>query len=172
MPLPLIPIAVPVIHSAGGWIASTSAGGYLAGTLSTTWAGAFIAGNAGALAASGLAAATAVGGYVIGAGSAAATSVGTTLGIITPTFLGLTPVGWAIAGGAVTVASASVGVAYWKSRRVREAIDGVLDRINEERIKGGLEPFKSSWALLKGLKKEYAAEPAQYDADFNFDEVR
>ena len=168
--LPLI--AVPVVHSAGGWIASTAAGGYLAGTLSSTWAGAFIAGNATALAASGVAAATAVGGYVVGAGSAAVTSVGTTLGIITPTFLGLTPVGWAITGGALAVAGTGVGVAYWKSRRVREAIDGVLDQINEQRVKGGLVPFKSSWDLLKGLKKEYAAEPAQYDANFNFDEVR
>lgn len=168
--LPLI--AVPVVHSAGGWIASTSAGGYLAGTLSSTWAGAFLAGNATALATTGIATATAVGGYVVGAGSAAVTSVGTALGIITPTFLGLTPVGWAIAGSSLAVAGAGVGVAYWKSRTVREAIDNVLDEINAERIKGGLKPFKTSWDLLKGLKKEYKAEPAQYDANFDFEEIR
>jgi hypothetical protein len=45
MALPaIIPVALPVIHSAGGYIASVS-GTYLAGTLSTTWVGAFVAGN-------------------------------------------------------------------------------------------------------------------------------
>lgn len=29
-------IAVPILHSSGAWIASTAAGGYVAGTLSTT----------------------------------------------------------------------------------------------------------------------------------------
>ena len=164
--LPLI--AVPVVHSAGGWIASTAAGGYLAGTLSSTWAGAFVAGNAGALMGAGVATATAVGGYIAGATGSAAVA----LGLAPATFLGLTPVGWAIAGGALTVTGAGVGVAYWKSRKFRAAVDEVLDQINAERIKGGLEPFKSAWDLIRGLKKEYAAEPAVYDANFNFDEVR
>jgi hypothetical protein len=54
--LPLV--AIPVIHSAGGWIASTSAAWYLGGTLSATWAGAFIAGNASLLASTAVAAGT------------------------------------------------------------------------------------------------------------------
>ena len=164
--LPLV--AVPVVHSAGGWIASTTAGGYLAGTLSSTWAGAFIAGNASALMGAGVATATAVGGYVAGATGSAAVA----LGLAPATFLGLTPVGWAIAGGALTVTGTSLGVAYWKSRKFRAAVDEVLDQINAERIKGGLAPFKSAWDLIRGLKKEYAAEPAVYDANFNYDEVR
>ena len=42
--MPLLPIAWPVIHSAGGWVASIN-GTYLAGTLSATKIGAFIYGN-------------------------------------------------------------------------------------------------------------------------------
>lgn len=45
MPFPIIAVAIPVIHAGGGWIASTAAGGYIAGTLSVTYAGAFVAGN-------------------------------------------------------------------------------------------------------------------------------
>lgn len=45
MPLPLFAIAVPVLHSSGAWIASTGAAGYIAGTLSGTWIGAFVLGN-------------------------------------------------------------------------------------------------------------------------------
>jgi len=53
-------IAVPLLHSSGAWIASTTAGGpCVAGTLSSTWIGAFIAGNAGLL--SGLGITSAVG---------------------------------------------------------------------------------------------------------------
>lgn len=44
MPLPLIPIAWPVVYQAGGYIASVK-GVYVAGTLSATKIGAFIAGN-------------------------------------------------------------------------------------------------------------------------------
>ena len=44
MPLPLIPIAWPVVYQAGGYIASIK-GVYVAGTLSTTYIGSFIAGN-------------------------------------------------------------------------------------------------------------------------------
>jgi len=161
-------IAVPVVHSAGGWIASTTAGGYLAGTLSSTWAGAFIAGNASALMGAGVATATAVGGYIAGATGSAAVA----LGLAPATFLGLTPIGWAIAGGALTVTGGGMGVAYWKSRRFRKAVDETLDQINAERIAGGLTPFKSAWDLIRGLKKEYAAEPAVYAANFDFNEVR
>jgi hypothetical protein len=59
-----MPIAWPVIHGAGGWIASTSVGGYIAGTLSTTWAGAFVLGNQLLI--------TATGAFATGAASAAA----------------------------------------------------------------------------------------------------
>jgi len=161
-------IAIPVVHSAGGWIASTTAGGYLAGTLSSTWAGAFIAGNASALMGAGVATATAVGGYVAGATGSAAVA----LGLAPATFLGLTPVGWAIAGSALAVTGSGLGVAYWKSRRFRKAVDEVLEQINVERVKGGLAPFTSAWDLIRGLKKEYAAEPAEYTADFDFYEIR
>lgn len=45
MALPaIIPVALPVIHAAGGYIASAG-GSYIAGTLSSTWIGAFVAGN-------------------------------------------------------------------------------------------------------------------------------
>ena len=56
--LPLI--AVPVLHSSGAWIASTAAGGYLAATLSSTWVGAFIVGNAGILSSLGITSAAGV----------------------------------------------------------------------------------------------------------------
>ena len=61
--LPLL--AVPVVHSAGGWIASTAAAG------------------------------TGIAGYVTGITGAGASA----LGFAPATFLGLTPVGWAITGG-------------------------------------------------------------------------
>lgn len=49
MALPLFAVAIPILHSSGGWIASTAASGYIAGTLSGTWLGAFVLGNAGLL---------------------------------------------------------------------------------------------------------------------------
>ena len=161
-------IAIPVVHSAGGWIASTAAGGYLAGTLSSTWAGAFIAGNATALAAGATAAATGVAGYLTGIAGSGAVA----LGLAPATFLGLTPLGWAIAGGSAAALAGGTGVAYWKSRRFRSAVDEVLDQINAERVKGGLEPFKNSWDLMKGLKREYREEPRDYEGNFDFEEVR
>jgi hypothetical protein len=53
-------IAIPVIHSSGAFIAS-SATGYLAGTLSSTWLGAFVIGNAGLLAGASALTASAIG---------------------------------------------------------------------------------------------------------------
>jgi transcriptional regulator GlxA family with amidase domain len=53
-------IAIPVIHSSGAFIAS-SATGYLAGTLSSTWLGAFLMGNAGLLAGASALTASAIG---------------------------------------------------------------------------------------------------------------
>ena len=146
--LPLI--AIPVVHSAGGWIASTAAAGYLGGTLSASWAGAFIAGNASLLAGTAAAAGTGIAGYVTGIAGAGASA----LGFAPATFLGLTPVGWAIAGGAVLTASSIAGLSYWKSKPFRDAIDAVLPDINAARIEGGLEPFKNPWELIKSLKGE------------------
>jgi len=58
--------------------------------------------------------------------------VASTLGIApAATFLGLTPVGWAIAGTAATLA-ATFG--YFFTRKT-------MRRLNEEREKGGLEPI-------------------------------
>jgi hypothetical protein len=127
-------IAVPLLHSSGAWIASTAAGGYVAGTLSGSWVGAFILGNAGLL--SSLAAASGIAGVTSTAaalGSSALTALGlggvaSSLGIAPTVILGLTPVGWAIAGG-TTVAAGGLAV-YLKTN--------VMKQINEERLKGGL----------------------------------
>lgn len=145
MPLPLIAIAVPIVHSSGAWIASTAASGYIAGTLSSTWIGAFVLGNSTLLGSLGLVSAAGLFGAssglaalsssaVLGIGSGL-TAVGlggvaNALGIAPAvTFMGLTPVGWAITGTAVTIA-ATLG--YYFTRRI-------MKRINEEREKGGLE---------------------------------
>jgi hypothetical protein len=146
MPLPLIALAIPVIHSSGAWIASTAASGYIAGTLSGTWIGAFVLGNStwlGSLglvsaagifgASSGLAAlsSSAVAGIGTGLTAIGLGGVANALGIApVATFLWLTPVGWAIAGTTVTITS-SLG--YYFTRKATQ-------RINEEREKGGLEP--------------------------------
>lgn len=147
MPLPFVAIAVPVLHSSGAWIASTAASGYIAGTLSSTWIGAFVLGNITLLGSLGLVSAAgmfgATGGLAalsssaaLGVGSAL-TAVGfggvaSTLGIApAATFLGLTPVGWAIAGTAATFV-ATLG--YYVTRKT-------MRRINDEREKGGLDPI-------------------------------
>jgi hypothetical protein len=143
MPFPLFAIAIPVLHSSGAWIASTAASGYIAGTLSGTWVGAFVLGNSTMLASLGLVSAAGV----YGAASASSASMGVggsilaAIGLggtasaleIAPvvTFLGLTPVGWAVAGTATTLA-ATVGY-YFKQK--------IMKRLNDEREKGGLEPI-------------------------------
>lgn len=158
MPIPLIAIAIPVVHSSGMWIA-TSAAGYLGGTLASTWVGAFILGNSTLLASLGLVSAAGVAGamgVLTGAASATALGIGsalTTIGLggvastlgIAPvaTFLGLTPVGWAIAGGATVTATA---VGFFLKRRV-------LKRLNEERVKGGLAE-----TTIGGIIEEIRAE--------------
>lgn len=137
-------IAVPLLHSSGAWIASTAAGGYVAGTLSGTWVGAFILGNSGLLSSLGLVSAsgifaaaatgiTGVGSTAAALGASALTALGlggaaTQLGLAPTVFLGLTPIGWAIAGSTTLLAG---GLAiYLKS--------SVMGKINEERVKGGL----------------------------------
>ena len=148
MPLPLLTIAIPVLHASGGWIASTAATGYLAGTLSGTWIGAFVLGNSSLLSGLGLISAAGLygaassglaalaGGAATGASAALAAvglgGVANALGIApVATFLGLTPAGWAIAGGAGVLA-VTLG-SYFTLRIMRE--------LNEEREKGGLEPI-------------------------------
>lgn len=148
MPLPFLTLAIPVIHSSGAWIASTAAGGYITGTLSSTWIGAFIAGNSGILSGLGLVSAAGVfgsSGVLAGLGSSAAAGLGsamttvglgglaTKLGLAPALFLGLTPTGWAIVG-ASTVTSGTIAVLL--SRRT-------MKNINAERIKGGLEEISA-----------------------------
>ena len=147
MPLPLFAIAIPVLHSSGAWIASTAASSYIAGTLSSTWVGAFVLGNSGLLGSLGLVSAAGLfgaTGSLATLTSSAALSVGsalTSVGLggvasalgIAPvaTFLGLTPVGWAIVGTSTTLV-ATLG--YYFTRKT-------MRRVNEEREKGGLEPI-------------------------------
>jgi hypothetical protein len=148
MPLPFLAVAIPVIHSSGAWIASTAASGYIAGSLSTTWIGAFVLGNSSLLSSLGLVSAAGVfgatggiatlsSGAAFGLGSSL-TSVGlggvaSAVGVApVATFLGLTPIGWALAG---TTAAALVTFGYYFTTRT-------MSRINVEREKGGLPPIK------------------------------
>ena len=150
--LPLI--AVPILHSSGAWIASTAAGGYVAGTLSSTWIGAFIAGNAGILSGLGITSAAgvlaAMGGGLSSVGAALGSGltaiglggVAQSLGLAPATFLGLTVVGWSIAASSVVVA----GVGYFFTRKK-------LADINEERAKGGLAAV--TWSQIIAEAREY-----------------
>jgi hypothetical protein len=150
--LPLI--AVPILHSSGAWIASTAAGGYVAGTLSSTWIGAFIAGNAGILSGLGITSAAgvlaAMGGGLSSVGAALGSGltaiglggVAQSLGLAPATFLGLTVVGWSIAAASV----AAAGVGYFFTRKK-------LAAINEERAKGGLAAV--TWSQIIAEAREY-----------------
>jgi hypothetical protein len=151
----LIPlIAVPLLHSSGAWIASTAAGGYVAGTLSSTWIGAFIAGNAGVLSALGITSAAgvlaAVGGGLssVGAASGAGlsaiglTGVAQSLGLAPATFLGLTVASWAVVASSV----AALTVGYFMASRK-------LDEINEERVKGALAAV--TWSKIVAEARDY-----------------
>ncbi|RJE78621.1 hypothetical protein DWB67_16710 [Paracoccus sp. JM45] len=159
MPLPLFAIAIPVLHSSGAWIASTGAAGYIAGTLSSTWIGAFVLGNGTFLSGLGLVSAASIFGATRALTSSAALSVGAGLNAvglggvasslsITPaaTFLGLTPVGWAVAGTTVVITST---LGFYFTRKT-------MRRINEEREKGGLEPIS-----IKKIVKEVRLLEAQ-----------
>lgn len=150
-------IAIPLLHSSGAWIASTAAGGYIAGTLSTTWVGAFIAGNAGLLSALGITSAAGVYAALGGTLSSAGTAVGTgltavglsglaqSLGLAPATFLGLTFASWAIVTSSVFIFLAS-GLIYLFAHRK-------LEIINIERSKGGLE--KTTWRNILKEVKDY-----------------
>lgn len=146
MPLPLFAIAIPVLHSSGAWIASTGAG-YIAGTLSSTWIGAFALGNSTLLGSLGLVSAAGIFGATGGLTaltSSAALSVGSaltavglggianTLGIApVATFLGVTPIGWAVGVTTVLIAS-TIGLYFTRK---------IMRQVNEERVKGGLVPI-------------------------------
>jgi hypothetical protein len=135
-------IAIPLLHSSGAWIASTAAGGYIAGTLSTTWIGAFVAGNAGLLSALGITSAAGVYAALGGALSSAGTAIGggltavglsglaQSIGLAPATFLGLTFISWAAVASAILIFSSS-GLIYFVARRK-------LQLINVERRKGDL----------------------------------
>lgn len=135
-------IAIPLLHSSGAWIASTAAGGYIAGTLSTTWIGAFVGGNAGLLSALGITSAAGVYSAIGGTLASAGTTVGSgltavglsglaqSLGLAPATFLGLTFVSWALVASVILIFSGS-GFIYFFSRKK-------LQLINVERRKGGL----------------------------------
>lgn len=148
MPLPLLAVAIPVLHSSGAWIASTTASGYIAGSLSSSWIGAFVLGNSSLLSSLGLVSAAGIfgaagglttlsSGAAVGLGSAL-TSVGlggvaSTLGVApVATFLGLTPIGWAVAG---TTAAAFVTLGCYFTTKT-------MMRVNVEREKGGLPPIR------------------------------
>ena len=165
MPLPFIAIAVPVIHSSGGWIASTSAAGYIAGTHTATWIGSFILGNSSLLSSLGLISGAGI--FAAGAGTGllagAASSTGvllTQVGLggvasyfgIAPvaTFLGLTPIGWIVAGTGATVAG-SLGY-FMTGRKMKE--------INEARVEGGLPPItvRELLAEIKGFDNDAKIE--------------
>ena len=151
--LPLI--AVPILHSSGAWIASTAAGGYVAGTLSSTWIGAFIVGNAGILSGLGITSAAgvlaAMGGGLSSVGAALGSGlsaiglagVAQSLGLAPATFIGLTVASWAMVGTSVAV----VGIGYFFSRKK-------LAEINQERAKGELVAV--TW-------KEIIAEARDYE---------
>ena len=157
----MIPIlAFPVLHSSGAWIASTAASGYIAGTLSGSWVGAFILGNSGLVSSFGLVSAAGwIGATGTLSGMAASTSalagsalsvvglgsVAQSIGLVPATFLGLTPVGWAISATA-TVTFGSVG--YF-------VISRALKVINAERQKGGLKP-----TTISGIRREIAEHEA------------
>jgi hypothetical protein len=150
--LPLI--AVPLLHSSGAWIASTAAGGYVAGTLSSTWIGAFIAGNAGILSGLGITSAAgvlaAMGGGLSSVGAALGSGlsaiglagVAQSLGLAPATFLGLTVASWAMV--ATGVATAGIGY-FFASKKLAE--------INQERAKGGLVAV--TWTEIIAEARDY-----------------
>lgn len=158
MPLPLL--AIPVLHSSGAWIAYAGSG-YLAGTLSSSWVGALILGNAtffasvGLVSTAGIAAAS---GAIAGFGASAAAGLGsalTTVGLgsvaswlgIAPaaTFLGMTVVGWTMMG----VGAIALGLGTVFTRRI-------MNKLNEERVKGGLAAITVQ--QLVTVVREYEVE--------------
>ena len=134
-------IAIPLLHSSGVWIASTAAGGYVTGTLSSTWIGAFVAGNAGLLSSIGITSAAGVYAALGGTLSSAGTALGSGLsaiglsglaqstGLLPATFLGLAFASWAVIAATVVFIISGFGVTVARKK---------LQLINDERRKGRL----------------------------------
>lgn len=166
-------IAIPLLHSSGAWIASTAAGGYIAGTLSTTWIGAFVAGNAGLLSGLGITSAAGVYAALGGTLSSAGTAVGSgltavglsglaqSLGLAPATFLGLTFVSWAVVASAILIFSGSFLI-YFVARRK-------LQLINVERRKGDLPD--TTWRKILKEAQNYEKQ-AMIDVMAELDEER
>lgn len=150
-------IAVPIIHSSGSWIASTAAGGYVAGTLSSTWVGAFIAGNASWLSGLGLTSAAGVMAAMSGGISSLGAALGSgltavglggvaqSLGLAPVTYFGLTALGWSI----IAVSGVLVALLYRFGKKK-------LIQINDARMEGGLPEI--SWLEIIDAVREYEAE--------------
>lgn len=168
MAIPFIALAYPVLHSSGAYIAYAG-GGYLAGTLSSTWIGAFILGNAGVLSTAGLVSSAGIASALglfssIGSGTALLAGkalamvglggVASSMGIApaAATFLGLTPIGWAVAGTATAIA-ATLG--YYFSRTF-------MAKLNEERGKAGLSPITPAEIISEIKDHEKAAQDTLY----------
>ena len=139
-------IAIPVIHSSGAWI--VSGGGYIAGTMSTSWIGAFVAGNLSTLATLGLVSGASVFGTLVATGSTALgaglTKVGlgglaASLGLVPKTFLWLTASAWGVVGA--VVASSVITIILTR----------FMGKLNKERQQGGLEKI-SILQLIKDVK--------------------
>jgi hypothetical protein len=180
---PMLPfIAIPLVHSSGVWIASTATGGYVAGTLSTTWIGAFVAGNAGLLSALGITSAAGVfasaGGVMSTAGTALGTGLSTIglsglakgLGLAPATLFGLTFVAWGVVAS-VTMLIGLVAIYIFAGKKLKE--------INKHRHEGGLE--KTTWKkivkeardyeknamnkIISQLEKEFPSDFLRHDED-------
>ncbi|WP_082879814.1 hypothetical protein [Methylomonas methanica] len=150
-------IAIPVLHSSGMWIASTAAVGYVGGTLSSTWIGAFVVGNAGLLSSIGITSAAGVYAALGGTVSSASTALGSglsaiglsglaqSIGLAPATFLGLTLASWAVISSTVLIISGS-GLIYFVGRRK-------LQLINDERRKGCLKD--TTWREILEEVQDY-----------------
>lgn len=150
-------IVIPILHSSGAWIASTAVGGYIAGTLSTTWIGAFVAGNAGLLSGLGITSAAgvyaALGGTLSSTGAAVGSGLSAvglsglaqSLGLAPATFLGLTFVSWAVVSSVILIFSSS-GLIYFVARKK-------LKLINDERRKGDLP--NTTWREILEEARNY-----------------
>jgi len=129
--------------------------GLIAGTLSTTWIGAFVAGNATLLSALGITSAAGVYAALGGALSSAGTAIGggltavglsglaQSIGLAPETFLGLTFISWAAVASAILIFSGLIFISSEKK----------LQMINVERRKGDLPD--TTWIKILHETKNY-----------------
>jgi hypothetical protein len=153
-------IAIPVIHSSGAFIASTATG-YLAGTLSSTWLGAFVMGNAGLLAGASALTVSAIGGAFTGVKSSV-TGVAASLGLISTTPAWVLPA--AIVSGVTLVATG--GYAYYKRNQIIDVLYLHMEEINTERNNAGLTAFDTPKDLLDEVLS-YIASMRQSKGNFD-----